>query len=209
MRRREFITLLGSAAAWPFAAHAQQPKPVIGWLSTISPEASGAQLAAFRKALGETGYVEHQNVEIEYRWADGQYDRLPALAADLIARGVAVITAAGGEPSAAAAKSATSTIPLVVVIGGDPIQEGFVGSLNKPGGNITGTTLFANAMESKRLGLLHELVPEAKILGALFNSANTALKLQLQDTRPLGLELKSQFSMPVPKPNWKAFSPRW
>jgi putative tryptophan/tyrosine transport system substrate-binding protein len=142
MRRREFITLVGGAVvSWPIASHAQQPAmPVIGWLSSISPGASELQLAAFRKALGETGYVDHRNVGIEYRWAEGRYDRLPAMAADLVAQRVAVIATCGGEVPALAAKAATSMIPIVMVAGGDPVQEGVVTNLNRPGGNITGAT---------------------------------------------------------------------
>jgi putative tryptophan/tyrosine transport system substrate-binding protein len=184
MRRREFIMLLGGAAVvWPLAARAQQPIPVIGWLSGVSSEAMQPTLAAFRKALGDAGYVEGGNVQIEYRWADGKYDRLPAMAADLVARRVRLIVTAAGEASAFSAKAATSTIPIVMVIGGDPVKEGLVASLSRPGGNITGTTLFAYEMESKRLGLLHEAVPAAKTIAVLVNPGNPNVESQLRDVR--------------------------
>jgi putative tryptophan/tyrosine transport system substrate-binding protein len=163
LRRREFVILLGgAAAARPLAARAQQPvMPVIGFLSSRSPADSAYLVAAFRKGLGEASYVEGQNVTIEFRWARGQYDQLPALAADLVSRQVAVIVAVGGEPSALAAKAASSTIPLVFTTGGDPVKIGLVASLNRPGGNATGVSLLTTAPEAKRLGLLHELVPSA------------------------------------------------
>ena len=185
MKRREFIALVGGAAvAWPFAARAQQPPmPVIGWLSGISPQAQQPSLAAFRETLGDAGYVEGRNVAIEYRYADGKYDQLPAMAADLVARRVALIATSGGEPVAFAAKAATSTIPIVTVIGGDAVQEGLVASLSRPGGNITGATLFAYEMESKRLGLLHEAVPAVKTIAVLFNPSNPNAELQLRDVR--------------------------
>lgn len=194
MMRREFISLVGGAAlAWPIAARAQQSMPVIGWLSGISAEKSEPQLAAFRDALGELGYVEHRTLGIEYRWAEGKYDRLPAMAADLVARRVAVIGTGGGEAPVLAAKAATSTIPIVMIAGGDPVQEGLVASLNRPGGNITGATIFAQQMESKRLGLLHDAVPAAKTVAALLNPANPALQFQLRDVKEaaprLGVEL--------------------
>ncbi len=172
-----------AAAAWPLAARAQQPIPVIGWLSGVSPGGSVSNLAVFREALGEAGYVENRNIKIEYRWADGQYNRLSAMAADLVARQVAVIATAGGEASALAAKAVTSSIPIVMIAGGDPVQEGLVAALNQPGGNITGVTLFAQQMESKRLGLLHEVVPKAKTFAALFNPTNPAVQFQLEDVR--------------------------
>jgi putative tryptophan/tyrosine transport system substrate-binding protein len=167
---------------------------MIGWLSGISPGVSEPYLATFRRALAEAGYVEHQNVGIEYRWAEGRYDRLPALAAaDLVAQRVTLIATAGGEESALAAKAATSTIPIVIIAGGDPVQEGLVASLNRPGGNITGAIIFAPQMESKRLGLLHEVVPTAKIIGVLFNPVNAAIKTQLHDVQEaaphLGIKL--------------------
>jgi putative tryptophan/tyrosine transport system substrate-binding protein len=170
MKRREFITLLGGAAAWPLAARAQQPAvPVIGFMSARSPEDSAHLLAAFRRGLAEGGYVEGQNVSIEFRWARGQYDLLPAMAADLVSRRISVLVAVGGDPSPRAAKRATSTIPIVFGVGGDPISEGLVESFNRPGGNATGDTLYTNIMEPKRLGLLRELVPGVPLIGVLLN----------------------------------------
>ena len=170
MKRREFITLLGGAAAWPLGARAQQqPMPVIGFMSARAPEDSAHLLAAFRRGLAEGGYVEGQNVSVEFRWARGQYDLLPAMAADLVSRRVSVLVAVGGDPSPRAAKRATSTIPIVFGVGGDPISEGLVESFNRPGGNATGDTLYTNIMEPKRLGLLRELVPGVPLIGVLLN----------------------------------------
>jgi putative ABC transport system substrate-binding protein len=181
--RRQFMSAIGGAAVWyPFAATAQ-PMPVIGWLFGVSADAAQPTLAAFRKALGEAGYAEGRNVQFEYRWADGKYDRLPALAADLVARSVTLIVTGGGEPAAFAAKAATSTIPIVMVGGSDPVKEGLVASLNRPGGNITGATVFSYEMESKRLGLLHEAAPAAKKIAVLLNPANPAVELQLRDVQ--------------------------
>jgi putative ABC transport system substrate-binding protein len=190
MRRRDFIKgIAGSATAWPLVARAQQPIPVIGWLFGVSAEAGQPQLAAFRKALADTGYVEGRNVKIEYRWADGKYDRLPAMAADLVAQRVALIVAGAGEPVAFAAKAATSTIPIVMVVGSDPVKEGLVVSLNRPGGNATGATVFSYDMESKRLGLLHEAVPAAKTIAVLVNPANPAVELQRPDVQEAATRL--------------------
>ena len=164
MRRRDFIRLAGgSAAAWPLVARAQQQAmPVIGWLSSLSPEGGKPNLAAFRKALADTGYVEGHNVQFEYRWANGNYDRLPSMAADLVGRRVALIATSGGEPPAFAAKAATATIPIVMVMGGDPVKEGLVVSLNRPGANATGATVYAYNMESKRLACCMRRSPPLK-----------------------------------------------
>jgi putative tryptophan/tyrosine transport system substrate-binding protein len=172
MRRREFITLLGGvAASWPFAAHAQQAAmPVIGWLGSGSQSEFRRQVAAFLRGVAETGFVEGKTVAIEYRWAEGQYDRLPALAGDLVRQSVAVILSSGGIRPALAAKSATSSIPIVFLSGGgDPVAAGLVASFNQPGGNLTGVNFLANNIVTKQLSLLHELVPEAKKFGVLVN----------------------------------------
>ena len=170
MRRREFIKLLGgAAAAWPFSVRAQQSAmPVIGFMSARSPDDTGPVLQAFLKGLGEAGFFDGQNVMIEYRWARGDYGRLPALAAEFVQRRVNVLVATGGERSAVAAKQATSTIPIVFVTG-DPVKAGLVESLNRPGGNATGSYIVTTEMEQKRLSLLHELTPGVPLIGALLN----------------------------------------
>jgi putative ABC transport system substrate-binding protein len=199
MRRREFIPLLGSAALapamlWPLAALAQQPAmPVIGFLNSGSPALFSARVAAFLQGLNDTGFVEGRNVMIEYQWAQGQYDRLPALAADLVRRRVAVIAATGGIPSALAAKGATSTIPIVFVAGSDPIKFGVVTSLSRPDGNVTGLTAFTSELVPKRLELLHEVIKEAATIALLVNPTNAVSESVQKDVqeaaRALGLQL--------------------
>jgi putative tryptophan/tyrosine transport system substrate-binding protein len=183
MKRREFITLLGGAAASvPLAARAQQSAmPAVGFLHGASPSYLGQFVDALRKGLGESGYVEGQNLAIEYRWAEGHYDRLAALAADLVDRRVAVILAMGGTDPARAAKAATSTIPIVFVSAADPVQTGLVASLNRPGGNITGVSMIASALDAKKLGLLHELVPRASVIAGLINPNYPGAKTQADE----------------------------
>jgi putative ABC transport system substrate-binding protein len=186
MRRREFIGLIGATAvAWPLAGQAQQPvMPEIGFLSARSPDESSGDVSAFRQGLDETGYIESKNVIIEYRWAQGQYNRLPALARELVSRQVAAIAAVGGPASGQAAKAATATIPIVFISGADPVQEGLVASLNKPGGNATGMAPLLAAMEGKRLGLLREVVPNTPLIGVLLNPASMSnFKRELSDVQ--------------------------
>ena len=171
MRRREFITLIGgAAAAWPLVAVAQQPAmPVVGFMSARSPSDSVHLVEAFRQGLKDGGFVEGHNITVDYRWAHGDYSRLPALARELVDRKVAVLLGIGGDASALAARAATSTIPVVFGMGSDPVQAGMVASLNRPGGNVTGVNLLANDLEPKRLGLLNQLVPGTVTIGALLN----------------------------------------
>jgi putative ABC transport system substrate-binding protein len=173
MRRREFITLLAGATTWPLAAHTQQPRmPLIGFLSSFSPDARREYMVGFYKGLEETGFVEGRNVAIEYRWVKGQNDQLPVMAADLVRRGVAVLVAIDGTAAALAAKAATSTIPTLFIVGADPVELGLVASLGRPGGNMTGVGALAVATVAKRLQLLHEVVPEAADIAYLRNPTN-------------------------------------
>jgi len=182
LRRRQFIAGLGgAAAAWPLTARAQQRLPVIGWLNGQSPAEYEGFLSAFRQGLNETGYIEHRNVGIEYRWAQGRYERLPAFAADLVRLGVSVIVAAGGHPSALAAKTATAAIPIVFLTGDDPAKTGLVASFNRPGGNVTGVSLLVNELGTKRLELLHELIPAATAIGVLVNPTNPNSQFETSD----------------------------
>jgi putative ABC transport system substrate-binding protein len=172
MKRREFITLLGGAVAWPLVASAQQPLPVVGFLNPASEDTRGDWIAAFYQGLAEAGYVEGRNVTIEFRWAEGQNQRLPALAADLVQRRVAVMVAADGTAAAVAAKGATPTIPIVFMVGADPVELGFVESLHRPGGNMTGVSALAVGTVAKRLQLVHELMPTAEEIAFLRNPTN-------------------------------------
>jgi len=195
VKRREFITLIGGgAAAWPLAARAQQAMPVIGFLHPASPDVLTQPTAAFRKSLNDVGFVEGQNMAIEYRWANNEYERFPALAADLVRRQVSVIAVPSSTPGTLAAKAATTTIPIVFAIGGDPVALGLVASFSRPGGNLTGVSLLNVATVAKRLWLLHELVPTTKAVALLVNPSNRwqtdAETRELQAAaRTLGLEL--------------------
>jgi putative tryptophan/tyrosine transport system substrate-binding protein len=197
VRQRELIALLGGAAAgWPVVVRAQQqPMPAVGILASVSPGPYGRFIEAIKQGLREVGYVEGRNVAIEYRWANGQYDRLPQLAAELVDRGVAVIILVGGGPTTAAAKAATATIPIVFNTGEDPVKTGSVAALNRPGGNATGISLLTVAMEAKRLQLLHELVPTAAVVAIIVNPNNPQADQQLQElqaaARTLGVQVEA------------------
>src|SRR5262245_24897576 len=191
--RRKFLATLSGAAAWPFTAGAQQRAlPVIGLLSSRSPATDAALIAVIRQGLNETGFVEGQNVTIDYRWADGQYDRLAGLAADLVRRQVAVMLTIGGEPSALAAKAATAAIPIVFTAGTDPVGIGLVTSLNRPGGNITGASAMLSENVAKRLGLLRELVPRATLISALVNPDYSVVDLQLKQLQEAAGTLRQE-----------------
>jgi len=196
IERRAFITLLGATAAWPLAAHAQQsPVPVIALVNPGSREASASRVAAFRKGLGETGYLEGQNVAVEYHWVSGEYDRLPTLMADLVRRRVAVIATPGSTPAASAAKAATNAIPIVFGVGEDPVKFGLVSSLARPTGNATGVNILIWEVAAKRLGLLHELAPRAVRVAVLINPGNVpsaeATSRELPEAaRAIGLQIQ-------------------
>jgi putative ABC transport system substrate-binding protein len=211
MRRRAFIAGLGStAAAWPLAAGAQQPKlPVIGFLHVGSANPLAHLVASFKQGLKEAGYIEGQNAGIEFRWAEGQSDRLPALAADLVGRQVTVIVA-GGVAAAFAAKAATTTIPIVFNTGGDPIKLGLVTSLSRPGGNATGLNIFTSELAAKRLGLLREMVPTAELIGVLLNPGNPSTGPQLKDIQEAAHSVREFRSCMLPlKEPWARRSGPW
>src|SRR5436309_1069308 len=195
MRRREFLGMLcgGAALAWPLAARAQQAMPVVGFLSSRSPAESAGVVAAFRQGLREAGFVEGQNLAVNFRWAEGSYDRLPALAAELVGLRVVVLFAAGGPPSTFAAKAATSTIPIVFSAVSDPVGLGLVASLNRPGGNVTGMSTLTTPLGAKSVELLKELLPAATVMAYLINpsnpSAQTESKIALEAAAALGIQL--------------------
>ena len=196
MKRREFITLLGGTAAWPLAARAQQPAmPVIGLLSSRSPAVDTPLIAIMRQGLKETGLIEGQNVTLDYRWAEGQYDRLAGLAADLVRQQVAVIATIGGDASALAAKATTATIPIIFMTGSDPIRSGLVTSQSHPGGNMTGVSPFLVDMEPKRLELLRELRPHAMTTAALVNPSDPHTKAQVSDIQTAALSVGQEINI--------------
>jgi putative tryptophan/tyrosine transport system substrate-binding protein len=196
VRRREFISLLGTAAAWPLTARAQQPPmPVIGFLHSASPEPFAHLVAAFREGLKDAGFIEGQNVAIEYRWANGQYDQLPALASDLVKRRVAVIATAGGTSSGLAAKKATATIPIVFSVGDDPVKLGLVASLSHPGENITGVSNLLGALDAKKLGLLREIAPKATVIGVLENPTIAPVKDRLNSVQEAARSIGQQIQI--------------
>jgi ABC-type uncharacterized transport system substrate-binding protein len=196
MRRRDFIAVLGGAAAWPITVNAQQfAKPVVGFLSSASSASWAPFVAGFRNGLNETGFVEGQDVAIEYRWAEGDYNRLSGLVADLIARKVAVMLAVGGTEPARVAKAATSTIPIVFASAADPVRAGIVASINRPGGNVTGVSMLGSALEGKRLGLLNELVPGTGPIGVLMNPNYPDANVQLQGVQEAAGAIKRQLNI--------------
>jgi len=194
--RRELLVALGGAAAWPLSAHTQQPTiPVIGFLNAASAAEWTRFLTAFRVGLRESGFAEGQNVAIEFRWAEGRYDRLPELVADLVNRRVAVLVATGGTTSAVAAKAATTTIPTVFSTGGDPVKEGPVASISRPGGNRTGVSLLTTALAPKRLEILREVVPKASVIGVLLNPNSAGAQPQLEDVEKAAWAIDQQVSI--------------
>jgi putative ABC transport system substrate-binding protein len=196
IRRRDAIGLLVGAAAWPLLARAQQPAmPLVGWLGSASPTPYAGRVAAFRQGLNEVGYVDGRNVAIEFRWAEGQYDRLSALASELVGRRVAAIATSGGTISARAAKAATSTIPIVFASGGDPVKAGLVASLNRPGANVTGVFFFGAVLRTKRLELLHEMVPKAATISLLMNPNNLNGEIEATDLQAAARALGRQFAV--------------
>jgi putative ABC transport system substrate-binding protein len=193
MKRRDFIAIVGGAAAWPLAARAQQSSmPVIGFLNSTSPQPFANYVSGFRVGLKQTGYIDGQNVTIDFRWAEGHYDRLSEMAADLVRHKVAVLVATGGAVAALAAKAATTTTPIVFTIGGDPVRFGIVTSLSRPGGNMTGVNLFASQMETKRLGLLRALVPKAELIAILLNPNNPVATDQVREVQEAASALSQQ-----------------
>jgi putative tryptophan/tyrosine transport system substrate-binding protein len=193
MRRRDFISLVGGTAAWPLAAYAQQPLPLIGFVHVGSAKALGHLVTGFRQGLKETGYIEGQNVALELRWADGQTSRLPEMVADLLRRHVAVLVTGGGEAPVFAAKAATSTIPIVFSMGNDPVQAGVVASFSRPGGNATGVNLLTAELEAKRLGLLHQMAPKVPIVAHLVDPRYAPTEANIQNVaaaaREMGLQI--------------------
>jgi putative tryptophan/tyrosine transport system substrate-binding protein len=197
LKRRDFITLLGGAmAAWPLAARAQQPSiPVVGWLGATAAEPFARSAEAFRRGLSETGFVDGHSVKIEYRWAENRYEQLPALAADLVSRKVDAIMASGGSVSALAAQKATATIPIVFSFGADPIKVGLVPSLNRPGGNVTGITIFSNVLNAKKLEILNGLVPATAALALLVNPDGPTANSVVQETQEAANTLGRRLSV--------------